>query len=142
MVSLCLLENEEHDSKVVRKVYIGIFNIETFDVGRGRKPRAQASRIFLYFLKMITMEVLCYNREKRKENSEDRRERRGGKRASTVVSKSVSCVYLLGLSSLVYILSYVYPCQKVYLLSIFLSCLSLCHSSIMMEMGMCHFPNG
>ena len=67
MVSLCLLENEEHDSKVVRKIYIGIFNVETFDVGRGRKPRAQASRIFHYFLKMVTMEVLFYNGEKEKE---------------------------------------------------------------------------
>ena len=67
MVSLCLLENEEHDSKVVRKIYIGIFNVETFDVGRGRKPWAQASRIFHYFLKMVTMEVLFYNGEKEKE---------------------------------------------------------------------------
>ena len=64
---LCLLENEEHDSKVVRKIHIGIFNVETFYVGRGKKPRAQTSRIFHYFLKMVTMDVLCYKGEKEKE---------------------------------------------------------------------------
>ena len=48
-------------------MYAFFFNVKTLYVRRGRKPRAQASRIFLYFLKMITMEVLCYNREREKE---------------------------------------------------------------------------
>ena len=60
--------------------------METLYVERGRKPHVQASRIFHYFLKMVTIEVFYYNGEKEKENSQDRRERRGGKKASTVVS--------------------------------------------------------
>ena len=55
MVSLCLEENEEHESKVAKEIYIGFFNVETLYVGRGRKPRAQASRIFHYFLNMVTL---------------------------------------------------------------------------------------
>jgi len=41
--------------------------MKTLYVGRGRKPLTQASWIFHYFLKMVTMEVLCYNGEKEKE---------------------------------------------------------------------------
>ena len=63
---LCLQENEIHKSKVARQIYTSFFNGETLDVGRERKLQAQASQIFHYFLKIVTMRVLCYNGEREK----------------------------------------------------------------------------
>jgi len=54
----------------VREIYKSFFNVKTLHVRRGRKPWAQASRIFYYFQKMVTMEVLCYNGEKEKKEVE------------------------------------------------------------------------
>ena len=61
---LCLQENEKRESKVARQIYTSFFNGETLYVGSGRKLQAQASQIFHYFLKVVTMRVLCYNGER------------------------------------------------------------------------------
>ena len=66
MMFLCLQENEKRESKVARQMYTSFFNGETLYVGRGRKLQTQASQIFHYFLKVVTMRILCYNGQREK----------------------------------------------------------------------------